>query len=146
LFEEIKKQADLEWDELWNGGKPIILVGTATCGRSAGSLNVLNVFDEELTKKGIDANIVQVGCMGPCYAEPLICIIKPGKTGICYGNITPEKAKELVDEYLAVDDEDSDPLAKYAMGTIGEESIEGIPKLEDIVVLDSVSVDPCTFS
>ncbi len=134
MFEEIKKQADLEWDELWNGGKPIILVGTATCGRSAGSLNVLNVFDEELTKKGIDANIVQVGCMGPCYAEPLICIIKPGKTGICYGNITPEKAKELVDEYIAVDDEDSDPLTKYAMGTIGEGIIEDIPKLENIPV------------
>ncbi len=134
MFEEIKKQADLEWDELWNGGKPIILVGTATCGRSAGSLNVLNVFDEELTRKGIEANIVQVGCMGPCYAEPLICIIKPGETGICYGNITPEKAKELVDEYIAGDEEDSDPLAKYAMGTIGEGSIEGIPKLEDVPV------------
>jgi len=134
MFQEIKKQADKEWKELWDGRKPLILVGTATCGKSAGSLNTMKAFEDELSSRGVDATIVKVGCMGPCYAEPLVCIIKSGNTGICYGNITPEKAKELVDKYIAVDGEDCDPIAEFAMGTIGDGAVEGIPKLEDIPV------------
>jgi NADH-quinone oxidoreductase subunit F len=75
--------------------------------------------------------------MGPCYAEPLVSIIKPGKPGICYGNITPERAMDLVDKYLTVDGDDCDPLAEYALGTIGDGTVEGIPKLEDIPVFKS---------
>jgi NADH-quinone oxidoreductase subunit F len=130
---EIKKQAAEEWSGLWEGGKNLILIGTATCGRSAGSLEVLKAFEEHLSGKGIDANIVEVGCMGPCYVEPLVIIVKPGNPGICYGSITPEKTLELVEKYIAVD-EGSDPLAEYALGTIGEGNIEGIPKLDDIPV------------
>ena len=134
MFQEIKRQADIEWEELWGGGKPLILIGTATCGRSAGSLNVKKVFEDELSGRGVDANIVEVGCMGPCFAEPLVCIIKPDNSGICYGNITPEKAKELVDKYIAADGEECDPIAEYALGTIGDGAVEGIPRLEDIPV------------
>jgi len=134
MFQEIKRQADIEWEELWEGGKPLILIGTATCGRSAGSLNVKKVFEDELSGRGVDANIIEVGCMGPCYAEPLVCIIKPGDPGICYGNITPEKAKELVDKYITVDGEECDPIAEYALGTIGDGAVEGIPRLADIPV------------
>ncbi len=134
MFQEIKRQADKEWKELWEGGNPLILIGTATCGRSAGSLNVKKVFEDELSSRGVDANIIEVGCMGPCYAEPLICIIKPDNSGICYGNITPEKAKELVDKYITVEGEDCDPIAEYALGTIGDDAVEGIPRLKDIPV------------
>ena len=134
MFQEIKRQADIEWEELWEGGKPLILIGTATCGRSAGSLNVKKVFEDELSDRGVDVNIIEVGCMGPCYAEPLVCIIKPDNPGICYRNITPEKAKELVDIYITVDGEDCDPTAEYALGTIGNGTVEGIPRLEDIPV------------
>ncbi len=134
MFQEIKRQADKEWEELWEGGKPLILIGSATCGRSAGSLNTKKSFEDELSGRGIDANIIDVGCMGPCYAEPLVCIIKPDNPGICYRNITPEKAKELVDKYIAIDGEDCDPLAEYALGTTGNGAVEGIPLLEEIPV------------
>jgi NADH-quinone oxidoreductase subunit F len=134
MFQEIKQLAYKEWNELWEGGKSLILIGAATCGRSAGSLNVMKVFKEELSGRNVDDNIVKVGCMGPCYAEPLVCIIKPGSPGICYGNITPEKAKELVDKYITVDGEDCDPIVEYALGTIGNVTVEGLPKLRDIPV------------
>jgi len=132
MFQEIKRQAEKEWEALWEGGKPLILIGTATCGRSAGSLNTRKSFEDELSARGVDANIIEVGCMGPCYAEPLVCIIKPINPGICYRNITPEKAKELVEKYITVDGEDCDPIAEYALGTLGDGAVEGIPRLEDI--------------
>jgi NADH-quinone oxidoreductase subunit F len=134
MFQEIKRQADKEWNELWKGGKTLILIGTATCGRSAGSLNTKISFEDELSGRGVDANIIEVGCMGPCYAEPLVCIMKPDNPGICYRNITPEKAKDLVDKYITVDGEDCDPITEYALGTIGNGTVEGIPRLGDIPV------------
>jgi len=134
MFQEIKQRADTEWKELWRGEKTLILIGTATCGRSAGALNTKKVFEDELTGRGFEANIIEVGCMGPCYAEPLILIIKPDSPGICYRNITPDKAKELVDNYITVDGEDCDPMVDYAMGTIGNGAVEDIPRLEDIPV------------
>ena len=134
MFQEIKRQADIEWKELWEGGKTIILIGTATCGRSAGSLITMKCFEDELSSRGVEANIIKVGCMGPCFAEPLVCIMKPDNPGICYGNITPEKAKELVDKYITADGEDCDPIIEYALGTIGTGTVEGIPRLEDIPV------------
>jgi NADH-quinone oxidoreductase subunit F len=132
MFQEIKQIADTEWQELWGGDKPLILVGAATCGRSAGALKSKKVIEDELSGRGIDANIIEVGCMGPCFAEPLIYIRKPDSLGICYRNVTPEKAKELVDKYIAIDEDP--PIAEYAMGTIGDGSVEGIPKLDDIPV------------
>ncbi|MFC1582276.1 NADH-ubiquinone oxidoreductase-F iron-sulfur binding region domain-containing protein [Planctomycetota bacterium] len=115
------------WDILRQSGKPVILVGTATCGRSAGALSVLQAFRDELKDRSIDADVVEVGCMGPCYAEPLINIVKPDRPGICYGNVTDKKVVELIEGYIINDD----PLPSYALGTVGDGDIEGIPKLFD---------------
>ena len=76
-FTEIQEQARQEWDSLQSGSVPVIAVGTATCGRSAGALGVVQAFEEEMSEKGVEAHIVEVGCIGPCYAEPLVNITKP---------------------------------------------------------------------
>jgi NADH-quinone oxidoreductase subunit F len=126
-FIDIKKQAEKAWNALHSSGNPLISVGTATCGRSAGALAVLETFREELKKRGIEANIVEVGCMGPCYAEPLVNIAKPGKPAICYRNVTSEMVIKIIESYLVGDD----PLPQYALGTLGEGHIDGIPVLFD---------------
>lgn len=102
-----------------------ILVGTATCGRSAGSLLVLTEMKKQLKAGKVRSRIVEVGCLGMCYIEPLVCIEKPGNPGIWYGDVTPEKAGRLIKSYLA----GNDPMADWALGTVGEGTIKGIPKL-----------------
>ncbi|MGQ9629772.1 MAG: NADH-ubiquinone oxidoreductase-F iron-sulfur binding region domain-containing protein [bacterium] len=124
-FDDIKRRAKEEWEALQSGRKPLILVGTATCGRSAGSLEVLETFQKESQNRGLDCNIIEVGCIGLCYIEPIVCIIKPSRPGICYGDVTSERAAELIEGYLVNDD----PLPRYALGTVGDGSIEGIPDL-----------------
>ena len=126
-FVEIKEKAKKVWDVLQTSGKPLITVGTATCGRSAGALAVLHTFQENMNRRSMEANIVEVGCMGPCYAEPLVSITKPGLPAIIYRNVTSERVLELIESYLL----GNDPLPKYALGTIGEGSIDGIPILFD---------------
>ena len=124
-FEEIRREARQEWRELQNSRQPVILIGTATCGRSAGALDVLEVFQKEMPQRGIDAHIVEVGCIGLCSAEPLVCISKPPRLGICYANVTPEKAVELIEGYLVNDD----CRADYALGVLAAEGVDGIGPL-----------------
>ena len=39
---ELFNYAKVEWDSLINGTKPFVLVGNATCGRSAGSMEIID--------------------------------------------------------------------------------------------------------
>ena len=124
-FEEIKHKAEEEWEALQQSEKPRILIGTATCGRSAGALDVLQTLKEQLESRSVDAHIIEVGCIGLCYAEPLVTIIKSGRPGICYGNVDSRRAVQLIEDYIINDN----PLSDYALGTIGDGSINGIPNL-----------------
>jgi len=126
-FEEIQRQANLEWEALQHNEKPRILIGTATCGRAAGAIDVVKALEAELEKQKADAIITQVGCMGLCYAEPLVVIIKPDNLSICYGNVTPEVVPRLVEGYILNDD----PCLELALGTfeIGNGGAPFIPEL-----------------
>ncbi len=128
---EIKEQAISQWKAMQTSTKPRILIGTGTCGIAAGAEDVLKTLKEELDKNNMEADIIQVGCIGLCYAEPLIEIAKPGKPSVFYGNLTPELMSEIVRDYLAGDN----PRPDLALGTRGEGSIDGIPGLFDLPVL-----------
>lgn len=132
-FEKLKRKAEEEWNTLLQSKKPLITVGTATCGRSAGALEVLEMFQQELNNRNIECSIIEVGCMGLCYAEPMVTIEKPGRPGICYGDITVERVSELIEKCILQDD----PLSKYALGTTGDEHISGIPRLFETPMLES---------
>jgi NADH-quinone oxidoreductase subunit F len=121
-FEEIKKQAISKWNTLQNSPKPRILIGMGTCGIAAGAEDILKTLREELDKNGLQADIIQVGCIGFCYAEPLVEIAKPGKPAIFYGNLTPALVKEIVRDYLV----GNNPRPELALGTRGEGTIAGI--------------------
>ena len=130
-FAERRKKAIDEWQALQNSGKPRILVGMATCGRAAGAAALMDLLREELPRRGVDAHVTEVGCVGLCYAEPLVDIIKPGRPRITYGNVTPEILKQLIQDYLVGDN----PRPDLAMGTVGEGTIEDIPRLADLPIM-----------
>ncbi len=129
-FDELHRQAISEWEALQHSEKPRILVGTATCGRAAGAMAVLEAINRELSQRSIEAIVTQVGCIGLCYAEPLVDIIKPNRPRICYASVTPEIVPQLIEDFIINDN----PRPDLALGTIGEGSIEGIPKLFDLPV------------
>ena len=130
-FEQIYQQSVAEWNALWGGDKPCILVGAATCGRAAGALDILEVIHEELARQRIEAIVIQVGCIGLCYAEPIVDIIKPGQPHILYGNLTTKVVSQLIEDYLIKDN----PRCDLALGYIGEGELDGIPKLFELPVL-----------
>lgn len=105
-------------------------MGSASCGRSAGSTAIAETCEREAHKHGLDCRIIDVGCMGLCYAEPIICVSKPCLPGICYGSMTPQKVARLVESYLINDH----PPRNNALGTVGDARISGIPQLSETAV------------
>jgi len=95
------------------------MVGTATCGRAAGALDVLQAIKDELKKHGLDYPVIEVGCMGHCYAEPIVTISKPGYAPICYGPVNTVIAQKLVTEFILGDN----PLLEFVLGALEENDI-----------------------
>lgn len=124
-FQEIKDQARAEWKNLQSN--TYVLIGTPTCGRAAGALRTVEAFEKEISRRNIGVKIIQVGCMGLCYAEPLVIISKPDSFRVVYHNVTPELAGRLVEGYIVSDD----PCLELALGTLegGEEEAPYIPEL-----------------
>jgi NADH-quinone oxidoreductase subunit F len=130
-FEEIKKKAQAQWQAAQKSPKPRIYIGTGTCGIAAGAEAVLAALKDELKKNKVEADIVQVGCIGFCYAEPIVEIVKPGKPSIFYGDLTPELMAEIVRDYIVNDN----PRPDLAIGTRGEGTIKDIIPLAESPVL-----------
>ena len=123
-----------KWESLNNSKVPVIYVGTATCGAAAGALDVLDAVKATLKEKKLRAKIVQVGCIGPCYLEPLMDIRLPGEARVSYASVTPQTAKQIIEEHLI---KGQIPL-KYAVGHFGVNGnghIEGVPKFFEMPML-----------
>jgi NADH-quinone oxidoreductase subunit F len=112
LYEKMRDEAGLVVNEV--AEKTRVLVGTATCGVAAGALKVKEDFIREIEAKGLDTEVIEVGCMGHCYAEPLAIIAKPGFPPICYGYLDDGLVHRLVEDFLAGDD----PCYEYAMAAL----------------------------
>lgn len=130
-FNQLLKESVDEYNSLFEGETPVIMVGSATCGKSAGAQEVTSAFKTELEEQKIFAEVVEVGCIGLCYIEPIVTIIKKGMPAIFYGNVTSKLAKQLVRSYIV----GNDPMPEYALGSIGDKHIEGISELFDIPVM-----------
>ena len=128
-YEEIKETADERWQTLTNGPDAWIRIGTAMCGHSAGAYGVIDALKVELERRDIAANIDEVGCLGLCYAEPLVDILRPGsESRLFFGNVTPDDVGAIVDAYLV----QGTVPADRALGYLGEEPIPGVQDLREL--------------
>lgn len=107
-FEELKKikenvQSKVDLREKGENVDALIQVkvAMATCGIASGAREVMNFIIDECSNQGIDNVVVtQTGCMGYCYAEPTIEVTLPNAEPVVYGDVTLEKAKEVVDKHI----------------------------------------------
>jgi NADH-quinone oxidoreductase subunit F len=86
---------------------------------------VLRAIKAELKKQGIDCPVIEVGCMGHCYAEPIVTIIKPGYPPICYGQVNEVIARRLVREFILGDD----PCLEFVLGALEKNDL--VPSFAD---------------
>ena len=109
------------------GEKPSIRVGTAICGQAAGALEVVEALRREVVRLGIDATVSEVGCLGLCYAEPLVDVQFPGEPRVFYQQVTPGSLPPLVEAHLIE--------ATLPIATLGEPSLPGVPPLHDLPMM-----------
>jgi len=117
-FNSIREKAESQLRSFQESHIPKISIGKATCGLAAGAMETHSAFEEALGEQRVEAIIKSVGCIGHCYAEPVVIIDHPdsGFPPIFYPQVTPGKAKMLVKSYLV----DGDPLFEHMLGAMEE--------------------------
>lgn len=124
---ELTRVATEEWNDLLKGDEPVILVGNATCGRSAGAGAVLNVLREKIAESGLPCKLHEVGCIGMCYNEPIVAISKPGKPLLFFSEVSPDDASGLFDSYILRDEKPVEGV----IGFLGEKGTDSYDYLWD---------------
>ena len=124
-FAEVTAEAASRWTSLTEGDSPWIRVGSALCGKAAGSDAVIDALRSSLERHGLNAQISEVGCLGLCFAETLVDVKFPGESRVFYGNVTPESAEEIVASHVAT----GSPATHLALGYLGPAPVDGIPDL-----------------
>ena len=128
-YRALKTEADERWRDLTEGGKPWIRVGTAMCGQAAGALDVLDALKAELADMEVEVNLHEVGCLGLCYAEPLVDIVKPGGSSrVFFNNVSPDDVAGILHDYLVADNV---PIEK-ALGYLGEAEVDGLADVAEL--------------
>lgn len=100
--------------------KPIIFIGSGTCGLAAGAQKVEEKILEELKNNNIDAVVEHVGCIGFCAVEPIVEVKIPGRERISYCNVTEKNAGKLVQKTLV----DKEIMEELLLGSHERESKE----------------------
>jgi NADH:ubiquinone oxidoreductase subunit F (NADH-binding)/NAD-dependent dihydropyrimidine dehydrogenase PreA subunit/(2Fe-2S) ferredoxin len=149
-LEAIREAAIQAWKALEQESRPRILVGTATCGRAAGALAVIEAIEQVRREWDLEILVTEVGCLGLCCIEPLVTIHKPGCPAILYGNVTPSIIHEILQRWLLGDD----PCLGWAVATVSGDRLDGIPPLDEHPMLKAQSrlilrncgvIDPTNF-
>ena len=143
-FQEIQGAAEQAYRDLQED-QAVVMVGAATCGRATGALDVLRTFRSEVKKHDLECSVLEVGCMGHCYAEPVVVIAKPGHPRIVYQKVDPALAKKLVADFIMGDD----PCLGSALGAL--EATDLLASLDDapraryekkVILQNSGYIDP----
>lgn len=123
-FQKMVQQEKKDYDLLFSD-KNSVFIGSATCGNSAGAQIAKDSIELEMEKAEYEAEIIEVGCIGLCYAEPIIMVLKPQQPAVIYGNVTKKVAKEIAKSHVI----QGIPLPEYALGSWGEGEIDEITPL-----------------
>ena len=109
-MEQIKTFADLQQikDEIQskkcgnNSAEQLvqIKVGMATCGIASGAKEIMKYLIEECEQLAVDATIKQTGCLGYCYAEPMVEVEIAGSESKVFGYVDTKRAREIIDKYI----------------------------------------------
>lgn len=120
-FSAILEEAERRRKAFTETPVPKIHIGMATCGIASGALETKKAFEEILAERNVEAIIHPVGCIGHCYAEPVVIIDHPdsGFPPIFYPEVTAGKAQMLVKLFLG----DGDPRFEHILGATMENDL-----------------------
>ncbi len=130
-LDKIIVQAKKTWASFQDNKEPVIYVGAASCGRAAGALTLLAEVENFIKENKIKAKVIEVGCIGPCYLEPLIDIKMPGQPRVSYNNVNSRTLSMILKSHLV----EGVPQTKLAIGHFGKKDFDGISPFYELPML-----------
>jgi NADH:ubiquinone oxidoreductase subunit F (NADH-binding) len=109
--------------------KPVIYIGSGTCGLGAGADKTLKETEKYLADNDIDAEIIKTGCIGLCAAEPLLDIQIPGRTRISFQHVTGDKVEGILHDVFTSKLGDAEVLCQFRNEKL--KSWENVPFLDE---------------
>jgi NADH-quinone oxidoreductase subunit F len=80
-----------------------VKVGLGSCGVSAGGDKVFSALRRHIADQKISVILKETGCMGMCYREVLVEVIDEESHRFLYGDVTPDRARRILDEHVVAD-------------------------------------------
>jgi NADH-quinone oxidoreductase subunit F len=122
----LAEHAAAEWNVLWSGDVPCAWVGVATCGKAAGAEQVVAGLRRGAEKAGAPLRIVEVGCLGHCYAEPLAILRHPAWPTLVFGHLGATAAEAIAERLLRGEE----PPLELVLGALEPNDL--VPTLADL--------------
>ena len=127
MFEQLVRDATVSWNEFSATGTPRMLVGTGTCGCAAGARDVMAKAGDWFASHGVPARIHEVGCLGLCYAEPLVELTRKDGQRVLYGDVHADVIEGLLQRFY----EEDDLCHDLAVAVMQDNAVEGIPPFHE---------------
>lgn len=130
-LDSLRELARKDFANLASAKVPVVYLGAGSCGKAAGADAVKKAVLATLEERKLRAQVLEVGCVGPCYLEPLMDIAAFGNPRISYANVSAEQATQILESYLVR----RDPMPGRAVGHFGDAEFAGIPRFFDLPML-----------
>ncbi len=95
-----------------------VLICTGTGGFASGAQSVIDAFEAEFDKQGVEAkvgshcDIKKTGCRGLCANDVLVDVVMPGQEPVTYDFVTPELVPQIVEQHML----GNEPVPKKVAG------------------------------
>jgi NADH:ubiquinone oxidoreductase subunit F (NADH-binding)/Pyruvate/2-oxoacid:ferredoxin oxidoreductase delta subunit len=134
------------------GEGTLIFVGAGTCGLANGAAKVIARIRAFLAQNGIEAEVLEVGCVGFCQREVFVDVLE-GATRLTYCDVSPANVDELLDLVFVR----RERINQFLLGRCGETddaTLAAVPlvsetpffKLQTKAVLESCGIiDPSSL-
>ena len=122
LYTTLKQEADAAWAEWDDPSVARVSVGISAAALTVGAGETLDAVRRALHTFNIKARVLEVGDIGFSWADPVVHIAPPNMPGITYGNVTADKAADLIRDVLV----DGNLRPDLALGVQGDKPINGV--------------------
>ena len=122
LYTTLKQEADAAWAEWDDPSVARVSVGISAAALAVGAGGTLDAVRRALHTFNINARVLEVGDIGFSWADPVVHIALPNMPRITYGNVTADKAADLIRDVLI----DGNLRPDLALGVQGDEPINGV--------------------
>ena len=96
ILKKLKQKAIYENLKKWTASTRVY-VGMATCEIAAGSKDIFQLIQNELSKNRIkDVYLSKKGCVGRCSLEPTVEVLKRGLPPFKYTNVNKTKIRKII--------------------------------------------------